>query len=115
MRIDEKDLAYIWDMQTAANDILAFIKDVTFDEFSRNKMIRFAIERQLLVIGEAANHVSETFQDAHQEIPWRKIIGQRNILAHDYGEIKAERVWGTATQNIPILVKTLNQLLQISS
>jgi uncharacterized protein with HEPN domain len=34
------------------------------------------------------------FQPAHAEIPWRAIVGQRNILAHDYGEIDDSRVWG---------------------
>ncbi|HWQ46478.1 MAG TPA: DUF86 domain-containing protein [Longilinea sp.] len=111
MQPDEKDLAYLWDMQNAANDILVFTKGIRFEEFSRTKIIRFAVERQLLVIGEAANHISEVFQEAHQDIPWRQIIGQRNVLAHEYGEIKADRVWSTATVNIPLLVKTLNRLL----
>ena len=51
-------------------------------------MIRYAVERWFLILGEAANHVSTQFQEKHSEIHWRQIIGQRNVLALEYGDIK---------------------------
>jgi len=63
------------------------------------------------VVGEAANHVSEEFRDKHPEIPWAQIIGQRNVLAHEYGEILIERVWLAATKSVPALLKTLSGLV----
>ena len=74
-------------------------------------MIRYAVERQLMVIGEAANHVTEAFQDEHPEIPWRQIVGQRNVLAHEYGEIMIDRIWSAATINIPAILKALEPLV----
>jgi uncharacterized protein with HEPN domain len=59
-----------------------------------------AIERLLEILGEAARRVSEEFQNQHGEIPWRKIIGQRNVLAHEYGEIKLGRIWVLVTENL---------------
>ncbi len=111
---EERDLAYLWDMREAARDILSFIENTEFVHFSSNKMIRFAVERQLLVIGEASKGISETFKEAHQEIPWKSIVGLRNILAHDYGEILVERIWITATQNIPDLIKSLDSIISPS-
>ncbi len=64
-----------------------------------------------MVIGEAARHVSDELQDQHPEIPWQQIIGQRNVLAHDYGEILVERVWLTATKSLPELLNRLDQIL----
>ena len=107
----EKDLAYLWDMLEAAKDIYTFTKDHSFEDFTADKKTRFAVERQLLVIGEAANHVSMTFQEEYPEIPWNKIVGQRNILAHEYGYVLAERVWLVATKNIPDLIKTLKKIV----
>lgn len=107
MQPEERDQAYLWDMLEAAKEITAFLKGIRYDGFVRNKMIRSAVERQLMVVGEAANHVSEEFQEKHPEIPWRQIIGQRNVLAHEYGDIKVERVWTAATINIPALIKAL--------
>ena len=64
-----------------------------------------------MVIGEAANHVSEEFQENHREVPWAQIIGQRNVLAHDYGVILTDRVWKTAKTNVPELLDALKKLL----
>ena len=64
-----------------------------------------------MVIGEAARHVSDEFQEQHPEIPWLQIIGQRNVLAHDYGEILIERVWYTATKSLPKLLAQLDQII----
>jgi uncharacterized protein with HEPN domain len=83
---DIKDKAYLWDIAEACKDILQFIKEIKFQEFAENKMIRYAVERQIIVIGEAANHLSENFTDNTPDIPWKNIIGMRNIIAHEYGE-----------------------------
>ena len=98
-------------MLQAANDIQQFINGISFAEFNDDKRTRYAVERQLLVIGEAANHVSEELQQQNEIIPWKNIIGLRNIIAHDYGEILSERIWAVACNNIPDLIKNLSVLL----
>jgi uncharacterized protein with HEPN domain len=85
-------------MREAVSEIVAFVKGVKYARFIQNRMIRYAVERQLLVIGEAANRVSAEFQKTHPEIPWRQMIGLRNLLAHDYGEIKVDRIWNALTK-----------------
>lgn len=111
MRPEEQNLAYLWDMREAAKEIVAFVKGVKVAGFIQNRMIRYAVERQLLVIGEAANHISAKFQEAHPEIPWRQVIGMRNILAHEYGEIQVDRIWNAATVNVPALLNNLQPLV----
>jgi len=98
-------------MRETAREISEFVKGVNYIEFVENRMVRYAVERQLMVIGEAANHVSEKFQDEHPEIPWRQVVGQRNVLAHEYGDIKIERIWSAATINIPAILKALGPLV----
>ncbi len=111
MRPEERDRAYLWDMLQAARDVLEFTNNQDLHSFVADRRTRFAVERQLLVIGEAAFHVSETFRKQHPEIPWARIIGQRNVLAHDYGEILVERIWLVSQRNIPSLAKQLSELL----
>ena len=111
MPVSKRDLSYIWDMRTASQEILEFMQGVSQAEFERNNQLRYAVERQLMVIGEAARHVSDEFQEQHPEIPWLQIIGQRNVLAHDYGEILVERVWLTATKSLPELLALLDQIV----
>jgi uncharacterized protein with HEPN domain len=111
MRPEERDQAYLWDMLQAARDILEFTKRQDLPAFTRDRRTRFAVERQLLVVGEAASHISESFKGKHPEIPWAAIIAQRNVLAHDYGEILVERIWLVTQRNIPSLVNQLSELL----
>lgn len=79
MKPEERDAALLWDMLEAAKDIAEFTENIEFVDFNSNKMLRYAVERQLVVIGEAANHISEKFRILHPEISWRGIIGQRNV------------------------------------
>ena len=74
----------MWD---AAKAIQEFISGKTFHHYEHDRMLRGAVERHLEIIGEAANRVSIDFQTKHPEIPWRRIIAQRHVIAHEYGEI----------------------------
>ncbi|MDA8078621.1 MAG: DUF86 domain-containing protein [Nitrospiraceae bacterium] len=111
MRPDERDAAYLWDMMEAAKTVLDFTRDQTFDRYQQDKKLRLAVERGIEIIGEAAARVSGEFRDAHQEISWKAIIGQRNVLVHEYGEIKHERIWAVASQRIPELLRLLEPLI----
>jgi uncharacterized protein with HEPN domain len=74
-------------------------------------MLRSAVERMIHVIGEAARGVSKTLREVHPEIPWKGIIGQRDVLAHDYGRINHARIWDIATVHVPDLIRKLEPLL----
>jgi uncharacterized protein with HEPN domain len=111
MRPNERDAAYLWDMLEAAKTVLGFTANVTFHHYQQDKKLKLAIERSIEIIGEAASRVSKEFREAHQEISWKGIIGQRNVLIHEYGEIKQERIWAVATQRLPDLIKLLEPLI----
>jgi uncharacterized protein with HEPN domain len=90
MQPEQKDAALLWDIKKAAEDILEFVKGMKDHQFKSNKVVRYAVERQILVIGEAAKNVSDSLKENHPEIPWSAIIGQRNIIAHEYSDILVE-------------------------
>jgi uncharacterized protein with HEPN domain len=50
MRPEEQDLAYLWDMREASREIVAFVKGVKYAGFIQNRMIRYAVERQLRTV-----------------------------------------------------------------
>ncbi|MCC6424792.1 MAG: DUF86 domain-containing protein [Phycisphaerales bacterium] len=108
---EKTDAALIWDMLEAAHAVDQFAKGKTFDDYLSDRMLRSAVERQIEILGEAARRVSDTFQSAHPEIPWRIIIAQRNVLAHEYGEIKHERIWRVVVQHLPRLATQLSPLV----
>ena len=108
---ESADHAYLWDMLDAAKAVVEFVTGRTFHDYMNNRMLRGAVERHVEIIGEAARRVSATFQAGHPEIPWRKIITQRHVLAHEYGEIKHELVWKVVTVHIPDLITKLQKLI----
>ena len=57
----------------------------------------------LLQIGELANHLTEEFTAVQTDIPWRNIIGLRNVVVHGYGQLDIEIVWTTLTEDVPVL------------
>ena len=107
MPLEKEDLAYIWDILDAAKAIMEFTNRVSFDQYIKDRKLQMAVERALEIIGIAAKHVSENFQTNHPEIPWKKMIAQRNVLAHEYGEIRQERIWTAVSTNIPELIKQI--------
>jgi len=111
MSAEKDDNAYLWDMLTAAHAIETFVKNRTPADYLADLMLRSAVERQVEIIDEAARHISAAFQAAHPEVPWRPMQAQRHVLAHDYGEIRHERIWYVATIHIPALIQQLEPLL----
>ena len=111
MPLDKRELSYLWDMQNAAREINEFMRGVKFSKFEKDKVLRYAAERLLLIIGEAANHFSPQFRKKHPEIPWAVFIRFRNILAHEYGESLLTRVWLASTESVPQLLDILDDFL----
>jgi len=111
---EKTDLAYLWDMWDAAKAIQEFVSGKTFHHYQHERMLRGAVERHLEIIGEAANRISKDFQKEHPEIPWQRIIGQRHVIAHEYGEIRHELIWKVVTVHIPELIGQLELLIHTS-
>ena len=111
MSPNDRDLGYTWDMYDAASQVQEFSKGKLFLDYQRDKKLRLAIERSLEIIGQAAKGVSEDFRRRYPDVPWVKIIGLRNVLAHEYGEVKDEKIFLAMEKDIPVLTSQLKQIL----
>ena len=99
--------ACLADMLDYARDAQGFVAGMDAETFATDRKTQYAVLRALEVIGEAAKRVPPEVQDRFPEIPWRQIVGMRNIIAHDYLGIRLSRVFETATAFIPELVEQL--------
>jgi len=108
---EHDDASLLWDMLEAARKVRQFVADKTFDDYSRDEVLQAAVERKLEIIGEAARSVSDRFQREHPDVPWRGVISQRHFLAHEYGEVRQEKLWRVATGRIPELIELLEKLI----
>lgn len=84
---------------------------MTFSEFKKNELVLDAVIRNLEVIGEASNGVPLIIQNTHPHIPWRQIIGLRNVLIHEYFGVDVNAVWQTVHMHLPPLKQQLLSLI----
>jgi uncharacterized protein with HEPN domain len=108
---EDRDAAYLLDMLRAAKTAMEMVGGASFESYLSNRMMQLAVERTVEIVGEAAQKVSTAFRDAHPEIPWRGIIAQRHVLAHEYGAIQHERIWRLTLTHIPELIQLLEALV----
>jgi uncharacterized protein with HEPN domain len=111
MKPAERDSANLHDMLEVALEARELVADVPAEVFLQDRVRRRALERMLELIGEAARRVTPVCQAEHPEIPWRRIIGQRNILAHEYGRIDPKLLYKTAREDMPSLIAALERIL----
>ena len=109
MQPDPKDMTRLWDMLDAARAAVGFTISLTSAQYASDRKTRNAVERSLEIIGEAARHVSEHTRNMFPDIPWIAVIGPRNVIAHEYGEILHEKVWGICKDRLPALIKQLER------
>ena len=112
MQLSDRDLSYLHDMLNYSEEIAEIVTNENHTTFLNNRVKRLAIERLLEIVGEAANHVSTEVQEYTNDIPWSRIIGLRNKIAHDYGEILSDRIWLIATGHMAELSKSLQIFLE---
>jgi len=111
MRPEDAVAGLLWDMRRAAGETLRFVEGLDYDQFIANRQVRLAVERALEIVGQAARRLSSEFKAAHPEIPWGNMIGQRNVLAHEYGDIDTARIWDVVSHRLPELVPQLDALI----
>lgn len=98
-------------MLLAAREARDFVAGVNIAGFHADKMRHYATVQRLTVIGEVASKVSAPTRAGHPEIPWRAMIGMRNILVHAYGTVNLDIVWATATNGMDELIAALELLV----
>jgi len=105
------DSVYLKHIRDAGARIQAYTKGVSKANFLRETLIQDAVIRQIEIIGEAANRVSEKTRSKSAEVPWQDISGMRNKLIHDYFGVDIEKVWLTAKKDIPLLMSKIKHIL----
>jgi len=107
---DDRDTALLLDMLRYAEEASLIVKGLTYERYVKDRLRALALERVLEVVAEAARHISQARKEAIAGVPWKQINGQRNALAHMYGEIDHFQLFRTASEDIPRLIVVLRKV-----
>jgi uncharacterized protein with HEPN domain len=89
------------DIIEAARLIASYVERTTETEFLADTQKQDAVVRRIEIIGEATAHLTEETRRAIPRLPYRKMRGMRNIVAHDYANVDMKIVWEVATAHVP--------------
>ena len=107
-----RDLQSLLDMLQSAEIVMSYLEGVTESRFHHDEQqLQDAVIRRLLVVGEAANRVSEERRLSLTDIEWPQVRGMRNRLIHEYDEIDLAIVWETTQSIIPELIIKLKNII----
>jgi uncharacterized protein with HEPN domain len=106
------EIVLIADAIAAAESICAIVSDSAEEEYLATRMLRSAVERELLIIGESLNALDGITPDARARVTrLGRMIGLRNRLAHVYDLIDDVMVRAIAREDIPSLLAELRRWL----
>ena len=107
----KNDNFYVLHIHDSIKLINEYIKGYDKESFIIDNKTHDAVIRQLEIIGEASNKLSDKSQNIMLEIPWKDVIGMRNILIHNYFGVDLEAVWETAINDLPKMQPVIEKFL----
>ncbi len=98
-------------MIDAIDNVLDFTSDVTIDKYKNDRILQFAVIKNLEIVGEAAYLLTLEFKQQHPDVPWESIVAMRHVLVHGYYQVSNDIVWATIEKDLKPLRKQLEQLI----
>ncbi len=111
MKSDQQKIKlYLEDILGFCRKIERYINDLDKNLFEKEEVVVDAVLRNLELFGEASKKLPDDFKTLHSEIPWKKVIGLRNIVIHEYAEIDFDIIWDIITKNIPDTKRSIEKI-----
>ncbi len=89
-----------------------FAGAMDFEVFRADRKTQLSVERSLEIMGEAADHLSPDLTARYPHVPWRQIVDLRNIVSHEYFQIRLEIIWDVAMTDVPDLRDPIAAIVQ---
>ena len=107
--METEQLGRLRDILQAARLIVEYLKDTREADFRADTLKQDAVIRRIEIIGEAVIHLTEKTRKEIPELPFRRMRGMRNIVAHDYANVDLKILWEVATVHVPEICQVLER------
>jgi len=104
------DRAYLRHILDAIDKIESYTS-VGRDAFTSTSHWHDSTIRQLEIIGEAMKRLSHELSGRHEDVPWRRIAGLRDVLIHNYMGVDLDAVWEITQRDLPAPKQRTSEIL----
>ena len=112
MREKPKDLGRLLHIRSSIENIYEFLEGKTIEDFINDKMLYFAVVKNMEIIGEPAYMLTNDFKVTYSSVPWNEIIRMRHILVHGYYQVEPSILWTTIKNDLPPLKTKIKQFIE---
>ena len=105
------DLAYARDVWKHAVRARAHVAGLTLADFIADAKSQDAAFRCLEIMGEATKRISSDYRTSHPQIPWARMAGFRDVLAHGYDGLDYDLCWKIIQENVPAVIAQLEAII----
>jgi uncharacterized protein with HEPN domain len=99
------------DITEAIERINDYIGDYSREDFQSDRKTIDAVVRNVEIIGEASSNIPESIRSKYPEIPWKKIVGVRNIVIHKYFGVDTDTLWIIIKEQLPELKSRISVII----
>ena len=110
--INRNYIMYLEDINHCIDKIEQYIGKLSYEKFTKNSLVVDALIRNLEVIGEASRNVPEEIMQHYPDVPWKSMIGLRNLLIHEYFGVDLEIVWEIIKNDLPKTKPLISHVLE---
>lgn len=103
---------YLTDILESGNAILEYTKDMSFETFRNDRKTYSAVIREFEIIGEAVGKLPDDVKQKYRDVEWQDIKDFRNLLTHEYFGVDLEILWKVIQDDLPGLMKIVNEIMQ---
>lgn len=93
MREPLRDQGRLRHILGAIDNVLEFMEEKTADDLRRDRILFYAVVKNIEIIGEAAYMLSDDFKTSHPGTEWKSIVAMRHFLVHGYYQESEEEIW----------------------
>jgi len=105
------DTLYLIHIGECIGRIGSYTQGMTKEAFLAAEMVQDAVIRNLQTMAESTQRLSARAKESQPEIDWRKIVGFRNVLVHDYLGVDLEKIWSIICNDLPVLEDAIGEML----